>query len=95
MCRAESQRSVERLVYVDLSAGKVDILTDTTGRKEPVNARERLRRLVEVLPDEVTQIARAVDAGDLRCREEPDCSACGVRAICRSCFVTRRYGDDA
>ena len=84
---------VDRVGYVDLTDGTVKTIADRRGGKTAQLAWERLQRASLDVPVFVARIDEAVRAGDLRCHEEPDCTACGIRGICRSCFVTRRYTD--
>lgn len=85
---------VDRVSYVDLTSGTVQTIADRTGDKRRVEAWERMQEIVAALPYFLSQAQRSVASGDLRCQEEPDCTACGIRGVCRSCFVTRRFTDE-
>jgi RecB family exonuclease len=95
MYHGETGRQVDRLVYVDLTSAEVKVIADRRGDKRTARGWERLQGILDGLPDYVGRLEKMVSTGDLRCDEEPDCSACRVRSICRSCFVTRRYVGDS
>ncbi len=87
---------VERLVYVDLKKAGIRIIADERADGRRWQARrgfEMYAELASRLPAFLDETARSVREGRFMCREEPDCGRCGIRSICRSCFVTKRYGD--
>jgi RecB family exonuclease len=84
---------VDRVAYVDLTEGTIKTIADRNGAKGPREAWDRLERASRDVPRFVREIDERVRSGDLRCQDEPDCTACGIRGICRSCFVTRRFTD--
>ncbi len=90
-----SGRPVNRLVYVDLTSAEVKVIADRAGNQRVASAWERLQRVLEQLPDYIGRIEEMVSTGELRCDDNPDCSACRVRSMCRSCFVTRRFSGDS
>ena len=89
----ETGRQVERIAYVDLTAAEIKVIADRTGTKRTTAAWERLQQLQARLPEYLSRIDELVSSGAFQCEDEPDCSTCPVRAICRSCFVTRRFTD--
>ncbi|MCG8480335.1 MAG: PD-(D/E)XK nuclease family protein, partial [Spirochaetales bacterium] len=87
---------VERLVYVDLKKASIRVIADERADGRRWQARrgfEMYGELAARLPAFLGETRRSIRTGRFMCREEPDCGRCGIRSICRSCFVTRRYGD--
>jgi RecB family exonuclease len=84
---------VDQLLYVDILNATVKVIAERNGGKKAAEAWDRLQRLVPKLPEYIAGIDRAVHAGDFRCDDEPNCGECGIRGICRMCFVTRRFTD--
>ena len=91
----DSGEAVDQLLYVDILNATVKVVAERNGAKKAADAWERLQRLVAKLPDYIAGVDQAVRTGDFRCDDEPNCGECGIRGICRMCFVTRRFTDGA
>lgn len=89
-----AEHAVERLLYVDLTKASVKAVADRSARHHvPRDAWARLDAAFDTLPEFFGGIVEAVESGDMRCGDDADCGACGIRGICRRCFVTRRFSD--
>jgi RecB family exonuclease len=91
---------VDRLAWVDLTNATVRVAADGDASRLTSNERTRLTRqfdqlqqLIAAVPEWLEEMDRRITAGELYCRDERPCDRCRIRSICRSCFVTRRYGD--
>jgi len=93
MLRERYGRAVDRVGYVDLSDGAVRWIARREGSSGQRRTAAAVDELIENLPDRIDAIRRRIKAGDFRCDDENDCSRCGMRSICRRCYVTRRYRD--
>ncbi len=91
--RRHSGRDVSRLVYVDITAANVKVIADRHGNKRNADGWSRMEEVVERLPAYLGRVVNAVAEGRMQCDEEPDCSSCRVKGMCRSCFITRRFTD--
>ena len=89
LLEAATGAAVEHLCYVGLRT--IDARYVLGGKRSV--SRDAMAEFRSALPGFLQEMDGAIRAGRLVCREEPDCTRCRIRAICRSCFVTRRYGD--
>lgn len=87
--------SVDRIGYVILNEARVKWITARDGTAGQRDTAERVDELIDELPVRLEAIRARIAAGDFRCPEESDCSRCGMRSICRRCYVTRRYADES
>jgi len=84
-----------RLLYVDITDGSIQRVADRDGGRYPREGAARLPHFLAELPRFLVDTDRALREGDLRCNDDPGCPGCGMRSICRRCFVTRRFSDGA
>lgn len=95
MVQQEYGVEVDRIAYVILKDASVRWIADREGTPRQRTTAERVDELIEKLPEYLAGVRARVAEGDFRCGEEDQCTRCGMRSICRRCYVTRRYGDGA
>jgi ATP-dependent helicase/DNAse subunit B len=83
---------VERIAYVAIRDTYIGIVADPNGTGRDRARADQIEEVVAAIPSLLDDIADRVEAGDFRCGDDADCSQCGMRSICRRCYVTRRYG---
>lgn len=88
LLREATGATVASARYVDLSSLEERELTRSRGGTDP-----RFETLLEQLPDYVRHVDEQVRGGVFVCRDDHGCDRCRIRSLCRSCFVTRRFGD--
>lgn len=93
MLRERYGRSFDRVGYVNLSDATVRWIAERDGSSGRGNTARAVDELIEDLPARITAMRGRIENGDFRCDDENDCSRCGMRSICRRCYVTRRYRD--
>ncbi|MFP4151834.1 MAG: PD-(D/E)XK nuclease family protein [Alkalispirochaeta sp.] len=84
-----------RLLYVDITDATVQRVADRDGGRHSREAAARLPQFISSLPRFLGDLHRAVREGEFMCHDDPGCPECGMRSICRRCFVTRRFSDGA